>query len=39
MVRPLQIEYPGAFYHVTSRGNEQKNIFKSDVDQHTIVHH
>ena len=24
MVRPLRIEFPGAFYHVTSRGNEGK---------------
>ena len=29
MARPLRIEYPGAFYHLTSRGNEQKDIFKS----------
>ena len=29
MVRPLRITYPGAFYHVTSRGNERKDIFKS----------
>jgi len=25
----LRITYPGAFYYVTSRGNERKNIFKS----------
>ena len=24
MARALRINYPGAFYHVTSRGNEQK---------------
>ena len=29
MARPLRITYPGAFYHVTSRGNEWKDIFKS----------
>lgn len=29
MARPLRIEYPGAYFHITSRGNEQKNIFKS----------
>jgi len=33
MSRPLRIEYPGAFYHVTSRGNERKDIFKSDADR------
>jgi len=27
---PLRIEFPGAFYHVTSRGNERKAIFYSD---------
>jgi REP element-mobilizing transposase RayT len=27
MGRPLRIEYPGAFYHVTSRGNERREIF------------
>jgi hypothetical protein len=27
MGRALRIEYPGALYHVTSRGNERKDIF------------
>lgn len=26
MARPLCIEYPGAVYHVTNRGNERKAI-------------
>lgn len=26
MASPLRIQYPGAFYHVTARGNEQKDI-------------
>ena len=25
MARPLRIEYSGAVYHITSRGNEKKN--------------
>jgi len=29
MAGPLRIAYPRAFYHVTSRGNERKDIFKS----------
>jgi len=29
MARPLRVEYEGAFYHVTSRGNEKKEIFSS----------
>jgi REP element-mobilizing transposase RayT len=33
MGRPLRIEYPGAFYHVTSRGNERKDVFKSQRDR------
>lgn len=33
MARPLRIMYPGAFYHVTSRGNEQKSVFKSIKDR------
>jgi putative transposase len=37
MARPLRIEYPGAFYHVTSRGNEQKDIFKSQKDREKFL--
>jgi putative transposase len=37
MARPLRIEYPGAFYHVTSRGNEQKDIFKSRRDREKFL--
>lgn len=37
MGRPLRIEYPGAFYHVTSRGNEQKDIFKSEADREKFL--
>ena len=33
MARPLRIEYPGAVYHVTSRGNEKKPVFKDDSDR------
>ncbi len=33
MARPLRIEYPEAFYHVTSRGNERKAIFRNDRDR------
>ncbi|MBC2717498.1 MAG: hypothetical protein HF978_19505 [Desulfobacteraceae bacterium] len=37
MARPLRIIYPGAFYHVTSRGNERKNIFKSKKDREQFL--
>ena len=33
MARPLRIEFPGAVYHVTSRGNERKAIFRDDRDR------
>ena len=36
MARPLRIEYPGAVYHVTSRGNEKKPVFKDDTDRPEI---
>ncbi len=33
MSRPLRIEFPGAFYHVTSRGNERKTVFQTVRDR------
>ena len=33
MARPLRIEYPGAVYHVTSRGNARNMIFNDDHDR------
>jgi putative transposase len=33
MARPLRIEYAGANYHVTSRGNERKPVFNGDQDR------
>jgi len=33
MSRPLRIEYPGAFYHVTSGGNESRMVFQSTPDR------
>jgi REP element-mobilizing transposase RayT len=33
MTRPLRIEYAGAVYHITSRGNEKKVVFKDDQDR------
>ena len=37
MARPLRITYPGAFYHVTSRGNERKNVFKNKRDREKFL--
>jgi len=33
MARPLRLEFAGAVYHVTSRGNERRPIFTSDDDR------
>jgi hypothetical protein len=37
MARPLRIEYPGAFYHITSRGNERRAVFKSARDREKFL--
>jgi putative transposase len=37
MARPLRIQFPGAFYHVTSRGNEGKAIFRNDRDRQRFL--
>ncbi|UCH01225.1 MAG: transposase [Deltaproteobacteria bacterium] len=37
MARPLRIQYPGAFYHITSRGNELKDVFKSQKDREKFL--
>jgi putative transposase len=37
MARPLRIEYPGAWYHVTSRGNERAEIFRDDRDRRRFL--
>lgn len=37
MARQLRIEYPGAFYHIYSRGNQKQPIFLSDDDRHFIL--
>ena len=31
MARPLRVEYPGAYYHVINRGNNQEKIFKNNT--------
>ena len=37
MARPVRIEYPGAVYHITSRGNERKDIFRADSDREAFL--
>ena len=37
MPRKLRLEYPGAIYHVMSRGDRREDIFKDDVDRHDFL--
>ena len=37
MVRALRIKFKGAFYHITSRGNEKRAIFKDDPDRFRLL--
>ena len=37
MSRSLRIEYPGAFYHVTARGNERKAILKATENYEKFI--
>lgn len=37
MARPLRVEYPGAYYHVISRGNNQEKIYKNDRDKEKFL--
>lgn len=39
MARPLRITYSGAYYHITSRGNEQRDIFKSQKDREKFLYY
>ena len=37
MARPLRLEFPGAVWHVTSRGNEKKSVFHDEIDRRTFL--
>ena len=37
MARPLRIEFPGAVYHVTARGDRREPIFFDDDDRHALL--
>ena len=37
MPRKLRLEYPGAIYHVMSRGDQRDDIFLDDVDRHDFI--
>lgn len=37
MARPLRIQYPGAVYHITCRGNARQDIYKDDKDKKAFL--
>jgi REP element-mobilizing transposase RayT len=37
MARPLRLEFPGALYHITARGDRQEPIFEDDSDRLTFL--
>lgn len=37
MSRPLRIEFPGAVYHVTGRGNARQRIYRDDDDREQFL--
>lgn len=37
MARPLRIQYDGALYHITSRGNARKAIYRDDEDRRIFL--
>jgi len=37
MARPLRIEFAGALYHVTARGDRREPIYDDDEDRHAYL--
>jgi putative transposase len=37
MPRPVCVKYPGAMYHVMSRGNRRQDIYLDDVDRQDFL--
>lgn len=37
MARPLRLEYPGALYHLTGRGDAREVIFHDDADRRSFL--
>ena len=37
MARPLRLEFPGAVYHLTARGDRQEPIFLNDADRRKFL--
>lgn len=37
MARPLRLEFPGALYHLTARGNARQPIYRDDADRRRFL--
>jgi putative transposase len=37
MARPLRLEFPGAIYHLTSRGNARQKVFFGGADRELFL--
>lgn len=37
MARPLRLEFPGALYHVTARGDRREPIFEDEADREELL--
>jgi REP-associated tyrosine transposase len=37
MARPLRLEFPGAIYHLTGRGNARQKVFFTDADRELFL--
>lgn len=37
MARPLRLEFPGALYHITSRGDGRERIYLDEQDRYTFL--
>ena len=37
MARPLRLEFSGALYHITSRGDHREDIFMDDIDRQSFL--
>ncbi|HEV2208319.1 MAG TPA: hypothetical protein VG167_06050 [Verrucomicrobiae bacterium] len=37
MARKLRVQYPGAIFHLMSRGDQREDIFFDDVDRHVFI--
>lgn len=37
MARPLRVEFLGAFYHVTTRGNRKEDIYENNSDRQLFL--